>query len=201
MRAALSPRASAEGPFRRHRRRQGLGGDGQGGRGSLVRSARRAGDHPLRLFRALRKDRDRRGSAPGAGQGRADGGPTHVRLRLRSLRGRFRPLPNLGRRFRADAIAAPRHHPCRQAVGQRRAPEVRRHDFGDELPEAPYFGDQGRSAGGGLSSGTIADPDDLGRAGRRSHRHRLRPDGRRPDDFRRRPWRLCTATGSTCRKR
>ena len=58
-------------PPDRHRRRQGVGGDGARGRGALARPPFRAGGHPLRLCGALRAHRNRRSRTSGAGRGGA----------------------------------------------------------------------------------------------------------------------------------
>jgi hypothetical protein len=77
---AVRAAASAAGRWRaadRDRRRQGLGGDGAGGRGALVGAARRAGGDALRPRRAVPTHRGRRGGAPGAGCGGRSGGSAH----------------------------------------------------------------------------------------------------------------------------
>jgi hydroxypyruvate reductase len=55
----------------------------------------------------------------------------------------------------------------------------------DELRAPPPLGDQGRSAGGGVSPGARRQPAALRRSRRRPDRHRVRPDRRGPDDLRR----------------
>ena len=80
--AAIVPRhlpAAARGPHHRAGRRQGLGRDGEGGRGPLAGPARGPGRHPLRPRRPLRADRDRRGLAPGARRRRPRRRPPHPR--------------------------------------------------------------------------------------------------------------------------
>ena len=71
----------------------------------------------------------------------------------------------------------------RQAGGQRRSAPVRRVDRRDEHRAQAPFGDQGRPACGRGLSGPARNSRDLGRARRRSGRHRLRSDRRRQLDL------------------
>ena len=122
-------------------------------------------------------------------------------LVVRPDRGRPGDLPDLGRRLVAAGAAGRRPAAGRQAGDQQGAAEERRHHRRNELRAAPPVGHQGRPAGGGLPSGQSGHAADFGRAGRRSGRHRQRPDHGRPHHLRRCAGDPAPLRASTCRTR
>ncbi len=99
---------ASEGPSRGHRCGQGIRGDGPRRREELGRPAVRGRRDEVRLRRAVRTGRDRRGRPSGTGCGGRSGGAPDPRAGCRPDGGRPRAVPDLGRRLRLAAAPASR---------------------------------------------------------------------------------------------
>ena len=198
---ASAPAGATQRAHHRPRRRQGLGRDGQGGRGPLAGAARGARGHPLRPRRALRADRDRRGGASGPGCRRAGRGGTDPGTRRGRRPGRSGPVPDLRRRLVPAGAAGPGADARRQAGGEQGAARQRCGHRPDEHGPPSSLRDQGRQARRRGAPGEGREPADLRRARRRPGGDRVGADHRRPQHLRRRPGGAGALSASSRRKR
>ena len=156
--------------------RQGLGGNGAGGRTALVRPARWAGRDALRPRRDVRTHRNCRSRPPGAGCGGRIGRPAYSGQGAKPERKRPRAGADFRRRFSLAGGAGRGGEPGGKASHHRRSAQIRGQHQRDQLRAQTSLGHQGRPSGGGRLAGFNADAGDFRCAGRRSGGDCLRPD-------------------------